>query len=100
MGRGSLRWVLALTLLFAEGCAHDLQSPQGSEQPVVAPLTQRETRALLDSNQFAELDRRFSAIQRSYRDGSITDEDLRAALTTSASAQVWKPRSRWIQPTL
>jgi tetratricopeptide (TPR) repeat protein len=79
MGRGSLRWVLALTLLIAQGCAPELQSHQGSAQPAVAPLTRTETRALLDSNQFAELDRRFSAMQRGYRDGSITDEDLRAA---------------------
>jgi tetratricopeptide (TPR) repeat protein len=79
MGRGSLRWALALTLLIAQGCALEPQSRQGSAQPVVAPLTQTETRALLDSNQFAELDRRFSAMQRSYRDGSIADEDLRAA---------------------
>jgi len=79
MGRGSLRWLLALALLSAQGCAPELQSRQGSVQPVVAPLTQEETRALLDSNQFAELDRRFSALQRSYRDGFITDEDLRTA---------------------
>jgi tetratricopeptide (TPR) repeat protein len=80
MGGGSLRWVLALTLLIAQGCAPpERQSRQGSTQPVVAPLTQKETRALLDSNQFAELDRRFSAMQRGYRAGSITDEDLRAA---------------------
>ena len=79
MGRGSLRLVLALTMLVAHGCARDLQSRQNSVHPPVVPLTQAETRELLDSNQFAELDRRFSAVQRGYRDGSITDEDLRAA---------------------
>jgi tetratricopeptide (TPR) repeat protein len=35
--------------------------------------------ALLNSNQFPELEQRFSALQRDYKDGVITDEGLRAA---------------------
>ena len=79
MGRGSLRWVLMLALLIAQGCTREPPSRQDSVPPVVAPPTQSEARLLLDSNQFAELDRRFSAVQRNYREGFISDEDLRAA---------------------
>jgi len=35
--------------------------------------------ALLNSNEFPELDRRFSALQRDYKNGALTDESLRAA---------------------
>ena len=79
MGRRSSRWVPVLALLIVQGCMHEPPAHQAPVQPVVAPPTQSETRALLDSNQFAELDRRFSAVQRNYKDGSISDEDLRAA---------------------
>jgi tetratricopeptide (TPR) repeat protein len=79
MGRRSSRWVPVLALLIVQGCMHEPPAQQPPVQPVVAPPTQSETRALLDSNQFAELDRRFSAVQRNYKDGSISDEDLRAA---------------------
>ena len=79
MGRRSSRWVPVLALLIVQGCMHEPAAQQPPVQPVVAPPTQSETRALLESNQFAELDRRFSAVQRNYKDGSISDEDLRAA---------------------
>jgi hypothetical protein len=35
--------------------------------------------ALLNSDQFPELDRRFSDLQRDYKNGALTDESLRAA---------------------
>lgn len=79
MGRSSLRWVPVLALLIVQGCMHEPPAQRAPVQPVVAPPTQSETRALFDSNQFAELDRRFSAVQRNYKDGSISDEDLRTA---------------------
>jgi tetratricopeptide (TPR) repeat protein len=79
MGRRSSRWLPVLALLIVQGCMHEPPARQAPVQPVVAPPTQSETRALLDSNQFAELDRRFSAVQRNYKDGSISDEDLRTA---------------------
>jgi hypothetical protein len=79
MGRGSLRWVPVLALLMAQGCMREHAAQRASTESVVAPPTQSETRALLDSSQYAELDRRFSALQRNYKDGSITDENLRAA---------------------
>jgi tetratricopeptide (TPR) repeat protein len=68
-----------LALLIAQGCTREPPSRQDSVPPVVAPPTQSEARLLLDSNQFAELDRRFSAVQRNYKDRSITDEDLKVA---------------------
>jgi len=79
---GSLRALTLLTLLILQGCS---TGQHGSGPPVqvvstqVTAPTQKEARALLDANQFAELDRRFSEIQRNYKAGSITDEDLRAA---------------------
>lgn len=83
MGQGTLRWSLVLALLFVHGCASDGKPlPSTQDQPpaaALAPPTQSETRALLNSNQFPELDRRFSLIQRNYKNGAITDEDLRAA---------------------
>lgn len=79
MGKRSSRWVPVLALLIVQGCMHEPPAQQAPVQPVVAPHTQSETRALLDSNQFAGLDRRFSAVQRNYREGFISDEDLRAA---------------------
>jgi Ca2+-binding EF-hand superfamily protein len=68
-----------LALLMTQGCMREHAAQRASTESVVAPPTQSETRALLDSSQYAELDRRFSALQRNYKDGSITDEDLRAA---------------------
>jgi tetratricopeptide (TPR) repeat protein len=44
-----------------------------------APPSQAEVLALLDGNQFSEVDRRFSDIQQAYKTGSLADEDLRAA---------------------
>ena len=44
----------------------------------VAP-SQPEALALLQSNEFAELDRRYSGLQAAYKARSISDEDLRAA---------------------
>jgi hypothetical protein len=79
MGRGSSRWVPVLALLIAQGCTREHAAQRVPAESVVAPPTQSETRALLDSSQYAELERRFSALQRNYKKGSITDEDLRAA---------------------
>jgi TPR repeat protein len=44
-----------------------------------APPTENEALAMLNSGQYAELNRRFSAIQLDYKSGAITDEGLRAA---------------------
>jgi Domain of unknown function (DUF4034) len=41
--------------------------------------SQGEALELLSGNQFPELDRRYSAIQSAYEEGTISDEDLRAA---------------------
>ena len=40
---------------------------------------QNDALSLLMADQFAELDRRFGAIQQQYKDGTISDESLRAA---------------------
>jgi tetratricopeptide (TPR) repeat protein len=71
MQRPSLQIIwLATTLVFSGYC---------SAASGVAPPSQAEALALLTSNQFAELDRRYTEIQNAYRTGSLTDEDLRAA---------------------
>jgi tetratricopeptide (TPR) repeat protein len=83
MGQGSLRWSLVLVMLVAQGCGSGTKPPAPTRNPPQAqtqsPPSQGETLALLKSNQFADLDRRFSAIQTGYRNGTVTDQELRAA---------------------
>jgi TPR repeat protein len=89
---------LALTVLVGlQGCK-DVSSPAPARphdrSPSYAQLavSQSETLSLLDSGNFRELDRRFSAIQTAYDDGAITDEDLRSAFgafySTNAELEV------------
>jgi tetratricopeptide (TPR) repeat protein len=83
MGQGSLRWGLVLVVLVVQGCAGATKLPEpaldSQNAHTQSPPSQSETLALLNSNQFADLDRRFSAIQTDYRNGTITDQELRAA---------------------
>ncbi len=80
MRNGLIRWICALVFLVVQGCARTLPTSPSSP-PIAVPLapTQSETRALLDSNRFAELERRFSVIQQGYRQGSVSDVELRNA---------------------
>ena len=57
----------------------------------VAP-TREETQSLLRADRFAELDRRFSAVQRAYRRSEIDDGQLRAAF------RVFYPTDDWLEP--
>jgi tetratricopeptide (TPR) repeat protein len=77
---GFLRWTLVLVLLVVQGCVPRLQTPSNA-RPAAPPQppSQSETRTLLEADRFAELDRRFSAIQQSYKSGSLTDVELRDA---------------------
>lgn len=68
MERRLLAWAVLTALLAVQGC----------ERKPLAP-SQNETLAMLNSGQFTELDRRFSAIQEAYDKDTITDEELRAA---------------------
>jgi tetratricopeptide (TPR) repeat protein len=84
------RWSLVPAMLLAQSCTmHETLVPPATESRVpltspatptrAAPLTQSEMLTLLNSDQFPELDRRYSALQRDYKKGTITDESLRAA---------------------
>lgn len=72
MKHGPLLGFFILVLAFSQTC----WSAASTSAP---PPNQTETLQLLKSDGFAELDRRFSAVQAAYRSGSISDEDLRAA---------------------
>jgi hypothetical protein len=91
MGRRLFRWMLMLAMLATQSCADESTLRPDAVRRVVVPPTQSETLALLEAGQFAELDQRFSAIQRSYEIGYITDEDLRTAFrvfyTTDATLE-------------
>jgi len=82
MGQGSLRWSVVALLLVAQGCVSDTKSPAAApNSPQVltqSPPSQSETLSLLNSNQFTDLERRFSAIQAGYSNGTVTDQELRA----------------------
>ena len=60
--------LLLLCFRFGGSPAYDLRVP-----------SQNEALGLLSDNQFAELDRRYSAIHSAYKAGEISDVDLRAA---------------------
>jgi tetratricopeptide (TPR) repeat protein len=64
----------------------------------LAPPNQSETLDLLAREQFEELDRRFAAVQQSYKDAKISDEDLRAAFRVFyATDAALEPRYRaWV----
>jgi tetratricopeptide (TPR) repeat protein len=59
-------------------CALPIASIAAQPSVVAAPSAD-ETWNLLQQERFAELDKRFSAVQRAYRSGIASDEDLRAA---------------------
>jgi tetratricopeptide (TPR) repeat protein len=102
MGQGSLRWSVVALLLVAQGCASDTKSPATAPNlPQVrtqSPPSQSETLSLLSSNQFTDLDRRFSAIQAGYRNGTVTDQELRADFRVfySADATLESKYDAWI----
>jgi len=97
-GRGSLGWVVVFTLFIPQGHASQASSPALSVPPIALAPTSSETRALLDSNSFAELDQRFSAIQRDYARRARTDDDLRAAFRVFYATDValQKKYAAWI----
>jgi len=66
---------LILTLISSQACWSAASAPSP---------TQAETQQLLKRDRFADLDRRFSAVQAAYRSGVIDDEDLRAAFRVLA----------------
>jgi hypothetical protein len=70
MSRKTLQLISVLIALTVGGCTTPVAQ---------APLTEREALALLTSQQFDALDRHFSAVQRGYRTGAISEEGLRAA---------------------
>jgi tetratricopeptide (TPR) repeat protein len=78
-----LRSSLVLALLVIQSCTYAQKplppAPDLHVPASLTPPTQSETLALLNSNQFEELDQRFAAIQRDYKNGAISDEKLRAA---------------------
>jgi tetratricopeptide (TPR) repeat protein len=76
---GLLRGTLVLILVIMQGCLPRLQTQPNAPAASLQPPSQSETRALLDANRFAELDQRFSAIQQGYKNGSVTDVELRDA---------------------
>jgi tetratricopeptide (TPR) repeat protein len=77
---GLLRWTPLLILLALQGCLpHSQPQPNATLPSTQKPPSQAETRALLDANEFRELDRRFSAIQQGYKSGAVTDVQLRDA---------------------
>ena len=82
--------VLALVLV-------SLCSGLRAESPT--PPTQSETLDLLAREQFSELDQRYGAIQQAYKDGRISDEDLRAAFRAFyATDAALEPKYKaWIQ---
>jgi Domain of unknown function (DUF4034) len=103
--QGVLRWSWVLTLLVVQGCASDSKpTPPAPAPPLSLPAvlsipTQNEAMTLLNSNQFAELDRRFSAIQSGYKSGSITDENLRAAFRAfyATDAALERKYDAWVE---
>jgi tetratricopeptide (TPR) repeat protein len=54
-------------------------TPHAVDERRAPPLTQQETRKLLDAGRFESLDAHFSAVQADYESGASNDEDLRAA---------------------
>lgn len=70
-----LKFAHHLLLVFA--CFVSLVAQAASTSP-----TAEETRALLTSNRFDELDARYGAIQQAYVRGAISDVDLRTAFRT------------------
>jgi tetratricopeptide (TPR) repeat protein len=78
MTKHALRWCAALGLVLMQACAHPT-NPISSSERAVPPPSWSETLALLNTERFAELDVRFSAIQANYRDNVISDEQLRNA---------------------
>ncbi len=77
MTKDVLRWCAALGLMLMQACVQT-DSISSSER-AVPPPSQSETLALLNTERFAELDARFSAIQANYRNRVISDEQLRNA---------------------
>ena len=99
MGRGTMRWGLVAMLILLEGCARQWSTPtpvsiDAGETPshrAVLPLPQSEVLAMLAADRFADLDAYFSARQRDYVEGAISDEALRnvfrAFYATSAALE-------------
>ena len=67
------RFYLAIVLFLAGLTLH------GAHGAEVNTSARDDTLSLLATHRFAELDLRYGAIQRQYKDGKISDEDLRAA---------------------
>ena len=64
-----------------------------------APPTQAETRTLLTSGRFQELDQRYGAVQQAYGRGEISDIDLRSAFRTfyDTDAALAEPHLAWVK---
>lgn len=73
--RNQLLGLLLLSTTFIH-CGHSLAA---NSAKAVTPPSQEEAFSLLNSDDYSELDRRYSEIQNGYKAGLITDEDLRAA---------------------
>jgi tetratricopeptide (TPR) repeat protein len=78
-----LLWCASLALVIMQGCEPQMMDSQHhaiSSNKLSSPApSQSETLALLNSGKFVELDARFSAVQAEYRNGVISDEQLRDA---------------------
>ncbi len=75
-------FVLAVVVLvLVQGCAqsHPSARPPAVTRAPAIPLSEAEVTQLLYSDQFASLDQRYTDIQRNYKDGLVSDEDLRNA---------------------
>ena len=82
MVRESWRWTLIVSVMLTQGCTdfqHPVAQSTGEQASAPSPPSLSEMQGLLNSGNLAELDRRFSAVQRAYEKGVVTDEDLRAA---------------------
>jgi hypothetical protein len=77
MTKDVLRWCAALGLMLMQACVQT--NPVSSSERAAPPPSLSETLTLLNTERFAELDARFSAIQANYRNNVISDEQLRNA---------------------
>jgi len=66
--------VVVLAALVISGCGQ--KAPTTAQAP--APISNSQTSSMLRSQQYQELNSRYSAIQRKFEDGELTGDELRA----------------------
>ena len=94
-----LSFFLMTLVMTSSGCRPFTTSSDTASASEVPKLSVAEAQKLLRADQFAELDRRLSALQRQYRTKAITEEDLRDAFRAfyPSDEQLAPKFDAWVQ---